>query len=167
MSNPAVEIGSNATSEKPIFAAVLTPHRSLSRLGFGVLITVFAVLCISSGVFYFTLGAWPVLFFLGFDLLLLWFAFQFSYRAGKESEEIELTRTSLTVRKIKPNGRKRQHTYNPFWAKFHVNRDEDVGITDMRIVGEGYQSTLGSFMNPEDKESFANAFRKALATAKR
>ena len=126
-----------------------------------------AFICISNAYFYIHLGAWPVAIFFFFDVALLYVAFKLSYRAGLESEEVVVRRTGLQVRKIAPSGKEREHTYNPFWTKFQIDRHDEVGITNMRIVGEGYQSTIGAFLNPEDKESFANAFSAALAQAKK
>jgi uncharacterized membrane protein len=154
-------------NEKPLFSALLVPHRSLSKAGFTILLAVFAVICLSSAIFYYALGAWPVVWFLLADIAIFWFAFRLNYRSGRETEEVELTRSALIVRKYTPGGKRREHTYNPFWVRFQIKRDEARGIIDMRIVGEGYQSTLGAFLNPDDKESFASAFGEALATAKR
>lgn len=126
-----------------------------------------AFICGSNAYFYVHLGAWPVAIFFIFDIALLYAAFKLSYRAGRETEEVVVRRTGLQVRKIAPNGKQREHIYNPFWTKFQVDRHEEFGITSMRIVGEGYQSTLGAFLNPDDRESFANAFSSALAQAKK
>ncbi|MGB7432629.1 MAG: DUF2244 domain-containing protein [Ahrensia sp.] len=167
MSHTANDIGLQAPIDKPIFDARLVPHRSLSRQAFMVLMALFAATCVSTGIFYFTMGAWPVLVFLLVDVLIFYIAIQASFRAGRRSEEVSLTRQHLTVRKLEPNGRQRQHTFNTAWAKFIVERDEAIGIIKMQIVGEGYVSTIGGFLNPDDKESFAHAFASALATAKR
>jgi len=32
------------------------------------------------------------------------------------------------------------------------------------VTGEGHRTDIGSFLNPDDRESFAKAFRSALAT---
>ena len=157
----------NAPSGEPVFAAILVPHRSMTTGGFAVLMTVFIAICASNAVFYWTLGAWPVAFVMLADVAILWLAIRLSYRSGRVSEQIELTRTGLTVRKTDARGRHRQHTFRTFWAKFHVDRDEARGITRMQIRGEGVVSTIGSFLNPDDKESFARAFQSALATARR
>ncbi|MEN0002405.1 MAG: DUF2244 domain-containing protein, partial [Pseudomonadota bacterium] len=128
---------------------------------------VFIALCGSNAAFYYFLGAWPVAIFMVIDVLLLYVAIKLSYRAGRRSEEVTLSRTDLTVRKTEPNGKQRQHTFNTIFARFHVDRDDEFGITRMQIRGEGVTSTIGSFLNPDDKESFASAFQQALATAKR
>lgn len=166
MSQPK-DIAAQGMDSNPIFAAHLVPHRSLTPAGFALLMLITAAICISNAFFYYHLGAWPVAIFFFLDVAILYIAFKLSYRSGRRREEVTVRRTALHVRKIEPNGRTREHTYNPFWAKFHVDRHDEIGITSMRIVGEGYQSTLGSFLNPEDRESFANAFSAALAQAKK
>lgn len=150
----------------PVFAAILVPHRSMTPGGFAVLMAVVIALCASNAAFYWTLGAWPVAFFMLADVAILWLAIHLSYRSGRVSEEIELTREGLTVRKTDARGRHRQHTFRTFWARFHVDRDEARGITRMQIRGEGVVSTIGSFLNPDDKESFARAFQSALSSAR-
>lgn len=167
MSQPSHDIGAQASFDKPLFNARLVPHRSLSRRAFTLLMVLFAATCLSTGIFYFTMGAWPVLIFLVVDVLIFYIAIQASFRAGRRHEEVSLTRQHLTVRKLEPNGRQREHTFNTLWAKFNVERDEAIGIIKMQIIGEGYVSTIGGFLNPDDKESFAHAFASALATAKR
>jgi uncharacterized membrane protein len=37
----------------------------------------------------------------------------------------------------------------------------------MRVTGEGRTTPVGAFLNPDDRESFADAFTHALATARR
>lgn len=161
-----ISIDAPHASEKPIFSALLVPHRSMSAGGFAALMAVFIAICGSNAFFYFQLGAWPVALFMILDVLIVYAAIKLSFRAGRAKEEIEVSRSALTVCKTAPNGKKRQHSFNTFWAKFHVDRDDD-GIKLMQIRGEGYVSTIGSFLNPDDRESFASAMAAALAQAKK
>ena len=78
-----------------------------------------------------------------------------------------MSRLELHIRKISPEGLVRESRYNPFWARFDVARHQEFGITDMAVVGEGRRTTLGSFLGPDDRESFAKAFTSALASIKR
>ncbi len=59
-----------------------------------------------------------------------------------------------------------QHRFNPFWARFSVARHEEIGITRMLVEAQGSSVSIGGFLNPDDRESFAAAFSRALATAK-
>ena len=151
---------------EPIFHARLTPHRSLGPRGFNILMSVFIAIWLASGAVFLSLGAWPIFGFFGLDVLLIWLAFRWNYHSGKAHEEVELSPLRLSIRKHAPSGKKSEHGFNPFWAKFEVRRHEFVGITRMAVAGEGRAVTLGGFLNPEDRESFATAFSAALRQAK-
>ncbi|KKX30580.1 DUF2244 domain-containing protein [Rhizobium sp. LC145] len=156
----------DVSEDRPVFAAELTPHRSLGRKGFRVLLVLSGGICFLYGVFFMATGAWPIGFFFGLDFLLLYGAFKLSYWSGKAREEVSVSRTNLSIRKFSPRGRMVEHRFNPFWARFRVNRHEEFGITSMQVTGEGRGTDVGSFLNPDDRESFAKAFGGALATVK-
>ncbi|MFN7104385.1 MAG: DUF2244 domain-containing protein, partial [Pseudorhizobium sp.] len=152
------------SEDPPVFAAELTPYRSLGRQGFHVVLALSGAVCLIYGIFFMVTGAWPIGFFLGLDFLGLYIALRLSYRSGRAKEEVTVSRTRLSIRKVSPAGRVVEHRFNPFWARFGVNRHEEFGITSMYVTGEGRSTDIGSFLNPDDRESFAKAFRGALAT---
>ncbi|WP_417410558.1 DUF2244 domain-containing protein [Hoeflea sp.] len=154
-------------NNEPEFEAVLSPHRSLGRLGFVLLMSITTVITAVHMVIFARVGAWPVFAFFGLDLALLFGAFWLSYRSGRMREFIRLSRTDLSIRKVFPSGRSVDHQFNPFWTRFNIARHEEIGITDMRVSSRGQQTEVGSFLNPDDKESFATAFQRALATIKK
>lgn len=153
--------------EEPIFRALLTPYRSLGRRGFYWLMAVLTVLWLGSGAMFMSIGAWPVIGFFGLDVLAIYIAFRLSYRSARAREEVTVSRTSLEIRKVAPSGRARQHLFNPLWSKFNVARHDEIGITAMAVACRDETVTIGGFLNPDDRESFAKAFARALATAKR
>jgi uncharacterized membrane protein len=153
-------------NDQPVFAAELVPHRSLGRKGFRILLALTGAVCFLYGIFFMMTGAWPIGLFLGLDFLLLYVAFRSNYRAAKAREEVTVSRTSLSIRKFSPAGRMVEHRFNPFWARFRVKRHEELGILSMHVAGEGRVTDIGSFLNPDDRESFARAFRGALATVR-
>ncbi len=153
-------------ADEPYFKALLTPYRSLGQTGFIVLMGILVAFWIALGGMFLSMGAWPVFGFFGLDVLLVYLAFRASYRSGRAREEVAVSRTRLDIRKITPSGKAEAHSFNPFWAKFSIARHEMIGITDMTVEGEGRRVTIGSFLNPSDRESFAAAFGQALATAK-
>lgn len=154
-------------NEAPVFEALLTPHRSLGRRGFAVLMAAFGGLCMVNGVVFLMAGAWPIFGFCGLDVALLFGAFWLNYRAARAREEVSVSRTLLTIRKFAPSGRMTEYFFNPFWARFRVARHDEIGITGMQVSGEGRSTDVGSFLNPDDRESFASAFSRALARVKR
>lgn len=153
-------------ADEPIFRALLVPHRSLGRTGFLVLMGIIVAIWLTVGAVFLSMGAWPVFGFFGLDVLLLYFAFRMNYRAARAHEEVSVSRISLDIVQVAPSGRKLEHHFNPFWTKFRIARHEEIGITAMTVEGRGRKVAIGSFLNPDDRESFARAFGQALATAK-
>jgi uncharacterized membrane protein len=157
----------NAINSEPVFTAVLTPYRSLGRTGLIILVAITLAIAVFNVIFFLVADALPVAMFFGIDILLLYGAFYLNYRSARAREEVFVSRTELEIRKIAPSGRARVSRYNPFWAKFQVDRHHEFGITAMAVTGEGRRTVLGSFLNPDDRESFARAFTAALAGVKR
>ena len=155
-----------ATADEPFFRALLTPHRSLGRTGFLVLMGALTASWLVTGAFFLSRGAWPVFGFFGLDILLVYVAFRLNYRAARAREEVSVSRTALDIRKVAPSGRSEEHRFNPFWSRFTVARHDEIGITRMAVEAQGSSVPLGGFLNPDDRESFAKAFSNALATAK-
>jgi len=156
----------NAAADEPFFRALLTPHRSLGRKGFALLMGALLLGWLATGAIFLAHGAWPVFGFFGLDVLLVYICFKLNYRAARAREEVSVSRTSLDITKVAPSGRSEAHHFNPFWAKFAISRHDEIGITGMAVEGQGRSVAIGGFLNPDDRESFAVAFSRALATAK-
>ena len=153
-------------ADEPFFRALLVPYRSLGRKGFLILMGLCASVWLTTGAVFLSMGAWPVFGFFGLDVVALYLAFHFNYRAARVREEVSVSRTALDIVKVAASGRRQEHRFNPFWTRLAVARHEEIGITGMAVEGEGRRVAIGSFLNPDDRESFATAFGRALATAK-
>lgn len=160
------ESNGDSFNDQPVFAAELVPYRSLGRKGFRVVLLITGVICLAHAVIFVISGAWPIGIFMGLDFVLIYGAFWLNYRSGKAREEVTVSRTRLSIRKFAPSGRMVEHRFNPFWARFRVRRHEEIGIVSMHVSGEGRRTDIGSFLNPDDRESFAKAMTGALATVK-
>ena len=163
---PETENEKNAMKRQPDFVAELTPYRSLGQKGFIILMAFVSITCFAAGMMFLIAGAWPVMFFMGLDVLVIWLAFKVNYHSAKVKEIISIGRDHLKVEKTDPWGRTTEHIFNPFWSRFEINRHEELGITEMVITQRNRRLRLGEFLNPDDKESFAAAFSNALARAK-
>ena len=78
-------------AERKAFHAVLMPHRSLGPTGFLVLMAASTGIAFVTGMIFLLAGAWPVLGFLGLDVLLIYAAFKLNYRSGRLYETVDLT----------------------------------------------------------------------------
>ena len=153
-------------ADEPFFRALLKPHRSLGRTGFLALMSALGFGWLVTSIIFLVHGAWPVFGFCGLDMLGIYVAFRLNYRAARAREEVTLSRTLLDIRKIAPSGKSEAHSFNPFWTRFSVSRHSEIGITQMSVTSRNETEAIGSFLNPDDPESFANAFSRALPTAK-
>src|ERR1700751_6299793 len=90
------------TAEPELFAALLTPHRSLNRTGFVVVMAFLSAVSFATGVAFLMMGAWPVFGFLGLDVLAIYIAFKINFGRGRAREEITVTPSELRVRRGGP-----------------------------------------------------------------
>lgn len=161
--NPASAID----PEEPVFDALLTPHRSMGRTGFLVVMGICSFVWLASGILFLMKGAWPVFGFFGLDVIALFLAFRLNFYAARAREEVKIWNHDMLVRQVAPSGKVRDHRFNPFWTRFSVTRHDEIGVTRMALTSQGRSVSIGSFLNPDDRESFSKAFSAALATVKR
>ena len=154
------------THKSPLFAALLTPHRSLGITGIRRVVAVYAVLAAIPGLYFFFTGAWPVVGFLGLDVLALYWALSASLKSGEAFEEVTLWPDSLEVRHVTARGGERRHAFNPFWVRLDVTKDHEKRVTRLALRVRGEVLEIGAFLNPDDKASFASVFSQALYRAR-
>lgn len=153
--------------EPTIFSVTLTPHRSLGRFGFLILMLLFGGVSFVTGVVFLLLGAWPVFGFFGLDVLLLYWAFRLNYRHAEAYEQVIVTPSTLKVRKVSHLGRMREWVLNPLWVRLDKVEIEDFGIDRLFLVSRGKKLTIASFLGPDEKASFAKELGHALSEARR
>jgi uncharacterized membrane protein len=155
------------TLEPTLFYAVITPHRSLGNIGFLVLMIAFGLVSFFAGIAFLMMGAWPVFGFFGLDVVLLYLAFRINYRRAAAFEEVTVTPSTLTVRKVNHNGKAREWSLNPLWARLEKDEHEEYGISRLFLVSRGRQLTVAGFLGPDEKAGFAEALGRALGEARR
>src|SRR5581483_10368889 len=133
--------------EPTIFSAVITPHRSLSRTGFIVLMTALGCISFIAGMIFLLAGAWPVFGFFGLDVLLVYWAFRANYRAAAAYEEVTVTASELRVRKVSHRGKVSEWTLNPLWVKLDRETHEEFGIESLFLVTRGRKLPVAAFLS--------------------
>ena len=156
-----------APADPKIFCAVITPHRSLTPRGFLILMLCLGAVSFVSGVVFVSMGAWPVCGFFGLDVLLVYVAFRANFRAARAYEEVTVTASELTVRKVSHRGGVREWTLNPLWVRLERIVHEEFGIERLFLVSHGRWLGIAGFLGPHEKKSFATALSAALGEARR
>ncbi|MEX2034271.1 MAG: DUF2244 domain-containing protein [Xanthobacteraceae bacterium] len=153
--------------ETTLFSAIITPHRSLSGTGFLVVMALVGGLSFIGGLVFFLLGAWPVVGFLGLDVLLVYWAFRANYRAAAAFEQVTVTPSELRLRRVSHRGNVAEWTLNPVWTRLDRETHEEFGLLRLFLVSRGRRLSVAGFLSPPERESFAAALSAALGEAKR
>jgi len=154
-------------AQPKLFSALLTPHQSLNRTGFLVLMGFLSTVSFAAGLAFLLMGAWPVLGFFGLDILAIYWAFRVNFRRAKATEEITVTPSELRVRRVSHRGHVVEWVLNPLWVRLDQKTHAEFGIERLYLVSKGRRVSIGSFLGADEKASFAKALMAALQTAKR
>jgi uncharacterized membrane protein len=157
---------STKTQAKPLFAATLTPHRSLTPTGKRVVIGLVAALALVPGFIFYVAGAWPVVGFMGLDVLAIWAALTISMRGGRSSEVVTLWPTALELKRIDAKGGEEVLSFVPAGVRFLVDRDYNERVTGLWLKVEERKVPLGAFLSADEKLSFSKVFGTALRKAR-
>jgi len=166
--------GSKATFEdeadrydKPVFSAVIRPHRSLSPRGFRVVMVLVCLTSVVASLPFVIMGFWPVAGFFGLDFLGLFVAFHISYRQGRAFELLELTPIRLLLRKVSERGETHEWLFNPLWTRLEREVDDEFGLQKLALTSRNEHVVIARDLSPEERETFAEAFGRALSEVKR
>src|SRR4029077_544564 len=124
-------------TEPELFSALLTPHRSLNRTGFLVLMAFLSAVSFAAGVAFLLMGAWPVFGFFGLDVLVIYWAFKINFRSAQAREEISVTSSELRVRRISHRGHVAEWVLNPLWVRLDQEVHEEYGVERLYLVSKG------------------------------
>ena len=153
--------------DKPLFSVTIAPHRSLSPFGFAILLGVFAVLNLAVGFFFWYLGAWPVIGFMGVDVGLIYLAFRWSYRQARRREDLLVTITDLQLSRFAEDRLIEHISFPRGFVHVDIEHDQNrelVGRLYLRSRGHAYE--IASFLGGHERLALAEDLNRALATPK-
>ena len=148
-------------SRKEIITITLWPYRSLSRRGYLYLMMGFIGLIFILSLLFYSLGAWPVIGFLGVEIGLVWLVFRKNYNAGRNFEKISITPEATSIEKVSWRGDKHHFNITSPWIKASCIKGD--GRSDKLILR--YHSEyleIGSFLPPKEKSSLADILNESF-----
>ena len=143
--------------------ATLTPHRSLSPKGFVILMSIIVGLNLTVGMFFYVIGAWPVVGFMGLDVALIWWAFRANFADARRAEHIEITSDELVLRCLAEDRPALEQRFARRWVRVELEEDRErelVGPLYLRFGGKRME--IASFLGAQERLSFASALKAAL-----
>lgn len=144
---------------------VLTPHSSLSRQGFLVLMAFIGAVSFITGIAFAVIGAWPVMGFFGLDVALIWYAFHRNFRSGRQLETIDIADGRLTLTHIDVRGARRRTELSTAWVAVRLTQGTD-GRTSIALASHGREHTFGAFLTDGERIELAPALRSALSMSR-
>jgi uncharacterized membrane protein len=151
-------------AEPVLFDVVLAPNRSLPPLGFALLMGAISLVSFGAGMTFYLIGAWPVIGFLGLDVLLVYIAFKVSFYRMRAFETLRLTEQSLVYERVNPAGVRKRWTFQPYWLRIEFD-DPPHHASQLRLRSHGHAITVGAFLAPPERQDLATALRDALHKA--
>src|SRR5258705_13872766 len=142
-------------AQPELFSARLTPHRSLNRTGFLVLMAFLSAVSFAAGLAFLLMGAWPVLGFFGLDIVAIYWAFRVNFRRARASEEISVTPSELRVRRVSHRGHVVEWVLNPLWVQLDQKTHAEFGIERLYLGLRGRPGLFGGVFGPAGTARFA------------
>lgn len=155
-SKEQMEEEGRAAQRTGAFFLSLHPNNSLSRSGFIILMSLIAGFSFFYGLYFLSLGAWPIFGFFGLDVLLVYIAFRLSFREVRRFETIEIADDRVTITRVAPNGERKVASFNAYWARAMISNGR------LELVNRGEIFEIGSFLGPEEKQEVGQILARAL-----
>ncbi len=158
--------GQADSADGAVFSAVITPHRSLGRQGFRLVMTLVCIASVVSSIPFMIAGAWPVAGFFGLDVLALYIAFRVNFRDGRGFEEVAISPLKVLLAKVTPKGERSEWRFDTIFTRIEREEDEDYGLMKLSVVSRGQSVPVAQALSPGERAEFAEAMARALARAK-
>ena len=147
------------------------PYRSLSPRGFALVMAALGTLAFTIGLGFFLMGAWPVIGFLGLELLVVWIAFKMNYRAAQRRQHVTATSQQLTIEDVSPAGRSETTSLPTAWVQVELTpKDEpevrDRGRQKVIVRSHGRTAEIGGFLHPAETPRLAHEVNRMVDRAR-
>lgn len=146
--------------------AVLEPPRSLSPRGFNRVMLFFGVMSLIPGLIFYAMGAWPIVGFLGLDVLAVWAVFKLNFRSQTARTYVRVTADVVDLRKVDGWGRERSARLPSHFARVEFDRAA-TGPNALRLASSARAYPLGEHLTPRERETFARRLSQAISDARR
>jgi uncharacterized membrane protein len=156
----------NATAQPAILLdQVLRPNPPMPPRALAFVLMGVAAINFAFAAYFVSRGAWPVTPFMGADVALLAWAFRASRIAARQHERVTLTPSSLHVLRQPAKGNPTEISLNPYWVRVAMD-DPPEPWSQLTLRSHGKAYSIGAFLAPTERLSFAQALKSALARAR-
>ena len=145
--------------------AVLTPTRSLPKIGLYLVVGALAVSNLVVAIMFLAIGAKPVPIFLGLDFLAVLLAFHISYRQARRRERVQVSADEIRVTH-EVGAQKRTVWRSPTaFTRVEVQaRGEPEVSVALRLSRR--RLVVAGQVSPQERTDFADALEAAIKSAR-
>ena len=148
------------------------PYRSLSPRGFALVMAALGILAFTIGLGFFLMGAWPVIGFLGLEILVVWIAFKMNYRAAQRRQHLTATSRDLTIENVSPAGRREKTSLPTAWVQVELTPKNEPEVRDRSrqkviVRSHGRTAEIGGFLHPAETPRLAREVNRMVDRARR
>jgi len=143
------------------FCLLIRPDCSLSLRGVKVLVLIFASVAALIGAFMLTLGAWPVLPFLGLEVAVLAVVFLMLQRRSRFYDLVEAKGDDISLRQRGRHG-ERSGSLNRYWAQVRLSAGGRWYPSKLLVGSHGNFVEIGAALTEEDRLRTAKKLQRAL-----
>ena len=102
------------------------------------------------------IDAWPVIGFMGLELMVLWGAFELNFNAARRQENILADKKSFSIERTPPNDDVDIDELPSRWLKAKIDPSGELEHNDRRqqkiiVLTHGKSAEIGSFLHPAEK----------------
>lgn len=136
-------------------------NQSLTTRGLYILMFFITIPASYIGISFYVLGAWPVLGFMGFEILLIYIAFKILFYKNKFYEHIILDNEKLNILFKKKNKIIKKIELEPTWVQVKIENiyeNEDTLI----LSSHGKKIILANYLIPEERLKLAGKIKSGL-----
>lgn len=152
----------NSSKQKP-WSVTLTPHRSLTRQGFVTLMVVIISINLVAALAFYVAGAWPIVGFLGLDVLLIWWALRQNIADGNCAERISIAGDKVILQRLSPTGEKHETVFNRRWLRVTLEWDASRELVGRLLFSyRGKSTEIAAFLGADERKSLASHLRAAM-----
>ncbi|XDZ65583.1 DUF2244 domain-containing protein [Alphaproteobacteria bacterium LSUCC0684] len=149
---------------------LLWPHRSLSQKGFRILMAVLGSLMVAIGLIFFLMGAWPVVGFLGLEILVVWAFFRMNYKSARQREKITANPATFRIERTSPDGETAIEELPSPWLKAELepSAPPKSGQPQRLVVkSHGRKAEIGPFLHAVEKQELLPEINALLSKVQR
>ena len=144
--------------------AELKAHRSLSRKGLAIVLILLIGFNVAVAMFMFSIGAFPVPFFLGLDVIGVVLAFFISNRRRLAGERVQVTHDEVRV--ITQAGPRPRTLWSSPTAFTRVDVEtSSEGVSRLRVRLSRRSLTIGAMLGPGELGLFSERLKTAISAA--